>query len=187
MPVVHTSGRWLAYADPRLVHVWDIGQAADVAALYADFDDPDVIADGGTLAADHLPSSRLGLQAATGPAVRPTATDSWDLQRRLRQAQRVPDVQLWDAEYVYAARGLVDERRLITTHACTAGPSYEEVKVEIVVGNAATNANRLKQSVYKALARFSIRCTGTRRCRLAARPARLQLQDMPGGRGRRRG
>ena len=62
MPVVHTSGRWLAYADPRLVHVWDIAQAADVAALYADFDDPGVIPDGWELlAADDLPSAPLGL------------------------------------------------------------------------------------------------------------------------------
>lgn len=157
MPVVHTSGRWLAYADPRLVHVWDIGQAADVAALYADFDESDVIADGWELeAADDLPSSRLGLGAATGPMARPTATR---FLRILSAGSTEPNarrtVQLWDAEYVYAARTLVDERRLITTHAHTAGPSYEEVKVEIVVqAMPATNANRLEQSARKALARF---------------------------------
>ena len=32
-PIVHTSGRWLAYGDERLVHIWDVETGADFTAI----------------------------------------------------------------------------------------------------------------------------------------------------------
>lgn len=157
-PVIHTSGRWLAYADERLVHVWDITRAADITAIYADFDDPTVLLDDWRLGpVDNLPRTAIGLQAAAAAPIALTAL------RHLRiisapapSSGGSRTAQLWDAEHVYAAADLLTTRRLVTTRTEVAGPTYAGVTVHVIVVRRLPTIDpaRLEKDIRVALSRF---------------------------------
>ena len=156
-PIIHTSGRWLAYADERLVHVWDTARAADISAIYADFDDPAVVLDQWRLdPADALPPTPFGIQtAATLPL---TLTDTRFLQVTsvLNSAASKRTVALWNAEHAYEAADVVAARRLVTTRTEVVGPTYADVNVHVVVVRRLPTIDpvRLKKEIEAALVRF---------------------------------
>ena len=156
-PIIHTSGRWLAYADERLVHVWDTARAADISAIYADFDDPAVVLNQWRLdPADALPPTPFGIQtAATLPL---TLTDTRFLQVTsvLNSAASKRTVALWNAEHAYEAADVVAARRLVTTRTEVVGPTYADVNVHVVVVRRLPTIDpvRLKKEIEAALVRF---------------------------------
>ena len=158
MPVIHTSGRWLAYADKRVVHVWDTGQAADVASLYVSFQDPETarewsLASADRLTADETPFSRLGLQVAASSGARLTATPFLLIASAPTEPRRT--LQLWNAEQIYAAAALLDERRLVTSRTGVAGVTYESVTVKVrLVAQRGADHSRLRKEVERKLVGF---------------------------------
>ena len=157
-PIIHTSGRWLAYADERLVHVWDTARAADISTISADFDDPAVVLANWRLdpTAALLPAA-FGIQAA---AALPLAlTDTRFI--RITSAADSPEankrtVELWDAEHVYEAADVVAARRLVTTRTEVIGPTYAGVNIHVLVVRRLPTIDpvRLKKEIAAALAQF---------------------------------
>ena len=157
-PILHTSGRWLAYADERLVHVWDTSRAADISTIYADFDDPAVVLANWRLdPAAALPPTSFGIQAAAALPLALTATRFL----RITSAVDSPEVSkrtvaLWDAEHAYEAADVLAARRLVTTRDEVVGPTYADVNVHVVVARRLPTIDplRLKKEIGAALAQF---------------------------------
>lgn len=157
-PIIHTSGRWLAYADGQVVHVWDTARAADISAIYVDFDDPDVLGEKWRLEpALARPPAAFGIQAAAALPLAMTDT------RLLRITSAVDSsmkhkrtVELWDAEHVYRAEEILAARRLVTTQTAVVGPTYADVELYVVVARQSPTIDplKLKKKIEIALARF---------------------------------
>ncbi len=157
-PIIHASGRWLAYTDERLVHVWDISQAADVTAIYADFDDPAVVLDDWRLdPVDSLPRPAHGIQVAAAAPIALTAARHLRITSAgLPSGGENRTVQFWDAEHGYGAADVLAVRRLVTTRAEVAGPTYAGVTVNVIVVRRAPTIDpaRLEKDIRAALSRF---------------------------------
>ena len=158
LPVISRSGRWLAYADERLIHVWDLSWAWEITALYADFDDPAIVLDKWRLdPVDRLQTTAFGIQVAAAAPIALTAAS----HLRVASVPASPGVgnrtvQLWNAEHVYEAAKVIENRRLVTTRAEIAGPTYTAVTVTIIVVRSSPTIDpaRLEMDVRAALAHF---------------------------------
>ena len=157
-PIVHTSGRWLAYGDERLVHIWDVETGADLTAIYVDFADPDVILDSWKLEPvdARLPTS-CGIQAATGAPVPLTQSKYLRIVSAAAPSENAKrSVQHWNAEHVHEAGALLATRRLVTTRSVVAGPTYADVTVDVSVVRylPTISLEQLKGDIRHALLRF---------------------------------
>jgi WD40 repeat protein len=152
--IVHMSGRWLAYGDEHLAHIWDLEQSRDITAVYADFDDPSVQATDWRLVTsddpthvqvgNHQPAVRL----ARGPYL-------WIISALDGQATKAA-IQVLDAEHLYQIDATLAERRLVTSRHHIEGPIYTDVAIPLTVvrRSPAINPARVVKEIQDALTRF---------------------------------
>ena len=157
-PIIHTSGRWLAYVNERLAHVWDIARSTDITTIYAECDDPAVPSDHWDLEpAKSIPPQPCGVQVAATKLIALTAARHLQLTippSGSPGAKRT--VQLWDAEHVYEADDLLAKRQLVTTRTEVAGPTYADVTVtvDVVRRSPSSDPARLEKDIRVKLSRF---------------------------------
>ncbi len=157
---IHASGRWLAYADERLVHVWDIETSKDIAAFHVDFDDPNVQMDGWSLVTPRRDVAASSAVAQDAP-IRLTRAP-YLLIASAVSATTKPDsteqrtVQVFDAGYVYEADTLLATRRLVTSQHHVEGPTYTKVDIAVTVTRRTLeiSAEKLAANIRMALSRF---------------------------------
>ncbi len=152
--IVHVSGKWLAYSDDHLVHIWDIERGRDITAVYADFDDPGVQAAGWRLVTPDDPAEILlgdhqeKVRPARGPYVWIMSAVGNNVTQRT--------VQVLDAEHLYRVDATLAARRLVTSQHHVEGPVYTNVSIslKVVRRSSATSQPRVASEIEQALTRF---------------------------------
>ncbi len=157
---LHASGRWLAYADERLVHVWDVESSKDIAALYIDFADANVPMYDWELITP--PGDTTSFALAQGAPVRWTQTPYLWVVSAVNQETARRAVQVFHAEHVYEADALLAARRLVTSQHHLEGPTYTRVDIAVTVMRRTleVSAEKLAANIRTALARFFDPLTG---------------------------
>lgn len=157
---LHVSGRWLAYADERLVHVWDVESSKDIAALYVDFADANVSMDGWGLVTPQGGAASSAI--AVGAPVQLAQTSYLWIVSAVAQATARRSVQVFHAEHLYEADTLLTTRRLVTSQPHLEGPTYTRVDIAVTVMRRTLeiSAEKLAANIRTALARFFDPLTG---------------------------
>lgn len=154
-PVVHESGRWLAYTDERLVHVWDVEKGKDITAVYVDFDDPRVPMDGWRLLTEGDVPWRAA--AAPGGLARETHGPTlWVASAAASSGTTWRTVQALNAQHIYQIDAMLAARKLVTSQHHVEGPAYTQVdiSVQVVRRTLMTSQARVATDIKNALSRF---------------------------------
>jgi WD40 repeat protein len=157
---LHASGRWLAYADERLVHVWDVESSKDIAALYIDFADANVPMYDWEVTTP--PGSTTSSALARGAPVQLTQTPYLWIVSAVNKETARRAVQVFHAEHIYEADALLAARRLVTSQHHLEGPTYTRVDIAVTVMRRTLeiSAEKLAANIRTALARFFDPLTG---------------------------